>query len=158
VLRAATAQTIADYLSKKIWQPMGAEADASWLIDRGGYEAAFTGLNATVRDYARLGLLLANDGALAGRQVIPAAWVRAATTPAPDSFGPGRMPGLFGYGYQTWILGGERRQFALRGVRGQAIFIDPESKVVLVHTAAGEIGSPVGELVKLWSCVEEQAR
>jgi CubicO group peptidase (beta-lactamase class C family) len=153
VLRAATGTPIADYLSGKIWQPMGAEADASWLVDRGGYEATFTGLNATVRDYGRLGLLLANDGALGGRQVIPAAWVRAATTPPTDKFAPGKAAGLFGYGYQTWILGGKRRQFALRGVRGQAVFVDAESKVVLVHTAAGEIGTPVGELVTLWSRV-----
>ena len=36
----------------------GAEADATWLVDKGGYEAAFTGINATLRDYARLGMLL----------------------------------------------------------------------------------------------------
>jgi CubicO group peptidase (beta-lactamase class C family) len=154
-LRGATGVAVADYLSGKIWQTMGAEADASWLVDRGGYEATFTGLNATVRDYGRLGLLLANDGALGGRQVIPAAWVRAATTPAGDKLGPGNVRGLFGYGYQTWILGGKRRQFALRGVRGQAVFVDAEAKVVLVHTAAGEIGTPVGELVTLWSGVVE---
>ena len=134
---------------------MGAEADASWLVDRGGYEAAFTGLNATVRDYGRLGLLLANDGAAGGRQVIPAAWVRAATTPPAAQFEPGRVPGLFGYGYQTWVLPGARRQFALRGVRGQFVFVDAAAKVVMVHTAAGEIGTPVGELVTLWTRVVE---
>ena len=158
VLRAATGMPIADYLSEKIWQPMGAEADASWLIDKGGHEAAFTGLNATVRDYARLGLLLAHDGAIGSRQLIPAAWVRAATTPPAPQFAPGRVPGLFGYGYQTWILPGNRRQFALRGVRGQFVFVDPAAKVVMVHTAAGEIGTPIGELVSLWSRVAEQAR
>jgi CubicO group peptidase (beta-lactamase class C family) len=153
VVRGATGQPLAEYLSEKVWQPMGAESDASWLVDSGGYEAAFTGLNATVRDYARLGLLLARDGAVGSRQVIPAAWVRAATTPPAPHFAPGRVPGLFGYGYQTWIPGGERRQFALRGVRGQAIFVDPEAQAVLVHTSAAELGTPVGELVTLWSRV-----
>ena len=157
VLRGATGKPLAEYLSEKIWKAMGAEADASWLVDKGGYEAAFTGLNATVRDYARLGMLLANDGAVEGRQLIPAAWVRAATTPPAAHFVPGRVQGLFGYGYQTWILGGSRRQFALRGIRGQFVFVDPAAKVVLVHTAAGEIGTPVGELVSLWSRVVEQA-
>jgi CubicO group peptidase (beta-lactamase class C family) len=127
-------------------------------VDRGGYEAAFTGFNATLRDYGRLGLLLAGDGAMEGRQVIPAAWVRAATTPPAQRLAPGRVPGLFGYGYQTWILPGERRQFALRGVRGQFMFVDPEANVVMVHTAAGEIGAPVGELVTLWSRVAQRAR
>ena len=158
VLRAATGKSIAEYLSEKIWQPMGAEADASWLVDRAGIEAAFTGLNATLRDYGRLGLLLANEGAVGGRQLIPAAWVRAATSPAAPHFAPGRVPGLFGYGYQTWILGGSRRQFVLRGLRGQFVFVDPAAKVVLVHTCAGEIGTPVGELVALWGRVVEQAR
>ena len=40
-----------------------------------------------------------------------------------------------GYGYQVWIFPGERRMFALRGVRGQAIFVDPASRAVMVHTA-----------------------
>ena len=43
VLRAATGRPLADYLSEKIWQPMGAEADASWLIDKGGYEIGLRG-------------------------------------------------------------------------------------------------------------------
>ena len=154
-LRAATGKPLAEYLSTRIWQPMGAEADASWLIDRGGYEAAFTGLNATVRDYGRLGLLLADDGMAEGRQVIPAAWVRAATTPAAEHFEPGRAPGMLGYGFQTWILPGGRRQFALRGVRGQFVFVDAAARVVLVHTAAGEIGTPAGELLALWAGVCE---
>ena len=120
VLRAATGTPLAEYLSAKIWQPMGAEADASWAIDRGGYEAAYFAVNATVRDYARLGMLLANDGVLDGRQIIPAGWVRAATTPAAKQFEPGQTGSSYGYGYQTWILPGPDRQFALRGLRGQA--------------------------------------
>jgi CubicO group peptidase (beta-lactamase class C family) len=153
VVRAAAGKPLADYLSEKIWQPMGAEADASWLIDKGGYEAGYFGINATVRDYARLGMLLANDGKAGGRQLIPAAWVRAATTPAGKQFEAGRM-GVFGYGYQTWILPGPARQFFLRGLRDQAVFVDPKSKSVLVHTAAGEIGaSALWELLALWSAV-----
>ncbi len=152
VLRAATGRPLAEYLSEKIWQPMGAEADASWNIDQGGDEAAFIGVNATVRDYARLGMLLANDGALDGRQIIPAAWVRAATTPSAKQFEPGQTNMLYGYGYQTWILPGKERQFMLRGLRGQNVFVDPQSKLVLVHTAAGDVGdSGMGERIALWN-------
>ena len=79
VLRAAVGKPLAEYLSEKIWQPMGAEADASWLMDAGGQELGFMGLNATLRDWGRLGLLLANYGKLNGRQIIPEEWVRAAT-------------------------------------------------------------------------------
>lgn len=81
VLRIAVGVPLADYLSEKVWKPMGAEAHATWLIDAAGYEVGFVGLNATLRDYGRLGLLLANEGVVAGRQVVPVAWVRAMTTP-----------------------------------------------------------------------------
>jgi CubicO group peptidase (beta-lactamase class C family) len=154
VLRAATGKPLAEYLSEKIWQPMGAEADASWIIDKGGYEAAYFGVNATVRDFARLGMLLANDGALDGRQIIPAGWVRAATTPPAKQFQPGQASSFFGYGYQTWILPGKERQFVLRGLRGQSVFVDPKSKLVMVHTAARDVGDlGIGELMALWSAV-----
>ena len=153
VVRAATGKPLAEYFSEKIWQPMGAEADASWIIDKGGYEVAYIGVNARLRDYARLGMLLGNDGALDGRPIIPASWVREATTPPAAQFQPGQMAPSFGYGYQTWILPGNQRQFALRGLRGQAVFVDPTSKLVMVHTAAREIADPGMELIQLWSGV-----
>jgi CubicO group peptidase (beta-lactamase class C family) len=124
--------------------------DASWAIDRGGYETAYFAVNATVCDYARLGMLLANDGALDGRQIITAGWVRAATTPAAPQFEPGQATRFFGYGYQTWIVPGPDRQFVLRGLRGQAVFVDPKSKLVLVHSAARDVGDLGPELTALW--------
>jgi CubicO group peptidase (beta-lactamase class C family) len=154
VLRAATGKPLAEYLSEKIWQPMGAEADASWTIDKGGYEAAYFGINATVRDYARLGMLLANDGALDGRRIIPAGWVRAATTPPAKQFQPGQASSFFGYGYQIWILPGKEREFMLRGLRGQSVFVNPKAKLVMIHTAAGTVGdSGMAERIALWSGV-----
>jgi CubicO group peptidase (beta-lactamase class C family) len=104
VLRAATGKPLAEYLSERIWQPMGAEADASWIIDKGGYETAYFGINAIVRDYARLGMLLAHDGVLDGRQIIPASWVRVATTPPAKQFEPVHSGSVLRYGYQTWIV------------------------------------------------------
>jgi CubicO group peptidase (beta-lactamase class C family) len=150
VLRAATGKPLAESLSERIWQPMGAEADASWIVDKGGYEVAYLGVNATVRDYARLGMLLANDGALDGRQIIPAGWVRAATTPPAKQFEPGQANSILGYGYQTWILPGNQRQFMLRGLRGQGVFVDPKSKLVMVHTAAGDVGDYLMVMLALW--------
>ena len=131
VLRSAVGRSLADYLQDKIWEPMGAEADATWLIDRAGQEAAYCCLNAVLRDYARLALLLAHDGHWRGRQIIPAAWIEDATRVRPDQ----PQPGTGGYGYQVWILPSERRMFRLSGIRGQAIYIDPTSRLVMVHTA-----------------------
>jgi CubicO group peptidase (beta-lactamase class C family) len=154
VVRWATGRWLADYLAEKIWQPMGAEADATWLVDAGGYETAYFGINATLRDYARLGMLLANDGALGGRQIVPAAWVRAMTTPPAPQFRPGLTGVLLGYGYQTWIVDERRRQFMLRGFRGQAIYVDPKAKLVMVHTRAGTTNDGgTGETLALWNGV-----
>jgi CubicO group peptidase (beta-lactamase class C family) len=62
VLASAIGRPVAEYLEQKIWQPIGAEADATWLVDNSGQEATYCCLNAVLRDYARLGLLLAHDG------------------------------------------------------------------------------------------------
>ena len=134
VLREAVGMTLADYLSQKIWQPMGAEADATWVVDAAGYELGYVGINATLRDWGRFGLLLAGYGALHGRQIIPADWVRAATRPQAPHLQVGVATPYNGYGYQTWIID-RRNRFAALGLHGQAIFVDPYTKLVVVHTA-----------------------
>ena len=138
VLHAAVGTPVADYLSSRIWQPLGAEADAAWAIDRTEQEATFCCLSATLRDYARLGLMLAHDGAWNGRQIVPRDWVVEATTASPERphLRPGRAtPQSFGYGYQVWLPPGPRRTFALIGIHGQSIIVDPTSKLVMVQTA-----------------------
>jgi CubicO group peptidase (beta-lactamase class C family) len=153
VLRSAVGRPVAEYLREKIWEPMGAEADATWLIDRSGQEATYCCLNAVLRDYARLGLLLAHDGRLGDRQVIPKTWVHAATTVSANDW---HLKVVwfrvnFGYGYQTWVFAGERRMFALLGVHGQAIYVDPSSRLVMVHTAVRErANDPNEETIALW--------
>ena len=154
VLRNAVGRPVAHYLQEKIWEPMGAEADATWLIDRAGQEATYCCLNAVLRDYARLGLLLAHDGHWRGRQIIPAAWIKEATIVHPGQ----PQPATGGYGYQVWILAGEHRMFALRGVRGQAIYVDPVSGLVMVHTAVRKQARDPGvrEATALWQGLVRQ--
>jgi CubicO group peptidase (beta-lactamase class C family) len=161
VLRAATNLPPAEYLQSRIWQPIGGEADATWLVDKSGQEATYCCLNAVLRDYARLGLLLAHDGNWHGRQIIPAAWVMDATTVRADQphLRVGTATRSFGYGYQTWILSGERRMFFFWGVRGQRIFVDPQSKLVMVNTAVHKLPVDVPRLQEtdaLWSALVRQ--
>jgi CubicO group peptidase (beta-lactamase class C family) len=160
VLRSAVGRPVADYLQEKIWEPMGAEADATWLIDRSRQEATYCCLNAVLRDYARLGLLLAHDGNWRGRQIIPRAWIEDATRVPPDQphLRPGTARPFFGYGYQVWIFPGERRMFALLGVRGQAVFVDPASRLVMVHTAVRKQARDPGgrEAIALWQSLVHQ--
>jgi CubicO group peptidase (beta-lactamase class C family) len=153
VLRAAVGMPLATYLSQKIWQPMGAEANATWIVDKGGYETGYCCINATLRDYGRFGLLLANDGALDGRQIIPAEWVKAATTASAPHLRVGVATQYNGYGYQTWLIDGTEPRFAAFGIHGQAIFVDPAAKLVVVHTAVwadANDRAARGEQFRLW--------
>ena len=155
VLRTAIGMPLADYASQRLWQPIGAEAPANWVLDTTGQEAGFFGYSAVLRDWARLGILLANDGAWNGRQIIPRQWLIAATAIAPgeEYLAPRQATSYFGYGYQTWIFPGPRRQFALLGIHGQSIYIDPAARLVLVHTAVRPKASRdpgVVEQVTLW--------
>jgi CubicO group peptidase (beta-lactamase class C family) len=85
--------------------------------------------------------------------------VKAATTPPAKQFEPGSIPGLLGYGYQTWILPGKERQFLLRGLRGQAIYVDPKHRLVMVRTAAGNsTDNSLGETLSLWDAAVAYAR
>ena len=161
VLRAATGVPVADYLGDKIWGAIGTEADASWTIDSTGQETTFCCFNATLRDYARLGRLLAHDGAWEGRQLIPRQWLLDATTVNPSNayLAPRAATPYFGYGYQVWILPGEQRSFALIGIRGQMILVDPASKLVMVHAAVRKKPSDrasSADLIALWLGVVAQ--
>jgi CubicO group peptidase (beta-lactamase class C family) len=156
VISRATKTSLSDYVAAKLWQPMGAEAPASWILDTRGNEVAYCCFNATLRDYARLGGLLADDGVWNGSQIIPKQWVHDATTPASPLLAPGAGGRRYGYGYQLWLLPGERHQFALRGIHGQTIMIDPASKTVLVHlavrpNATNNVGE--AELMALWNAL-----
>lgn len=148
VLRSATKRTLCDYVGEKIWRPIGAQAQATWLlnpIDK--LEIAQGAFNATLRDYARLGMMMANDGQVGDVTVVSRDHLLAMTDAArqPEAFQPGRMQHhgstYYGYGLQTWIFPGSHRRFALQGIHGQAIFVDPALKLVVVHTAVGKDAS-----------------
>ncbi len=154
VLRNAVNRSAADYLHEKVWELIGAEADATWLIDAQGFEVAHGFFSAVLRDYARLGRMLAHDGAWEGKQIIPSQWMIDATTVRPlDPFlAPGKAMPDFGYGYLMWLLPGARRQFALVGDNGQRICVDPGSKLVMVQTAL----ESSNESWRLWSALVRQ--
>ena len=80
-------------------------------------------------------MLLANYGVLDGREIIPTEWIKAATRPEQAYLRVGAVTAFNGYGYQTWLTSREHSRFAALGVGGQAIFVDPQLKLVVVHTA-----------------------
>ena len=148
VLRNATGKSLSEYLQERIWQPIGTEGDAKWLLDAEGFELPHFGFNAVLRDYARLARLLAHDGAWDGRKIIPAQWMIEATTVRPSDgyLAPGRAERDFGYGYLLWLLPWGQRQFAMFGDFGQRVCVEPASKVVMVQTGLEQ----TPEIWKLW--------
>lgn len=160
VLSHATHMSVAQYTSERIWKKMGMESDASWGRDATGQNITYCCVSATLRDWARLGLMLAYDGKWNGQQIVPRDWVLQATSVAsPDSFlAAGKANLIFGYGYQVWILPGDHRMFALQGMDGQRIIVDPGSKLVLVQTAVWTSDHDPGmrEIYALWYALVAQ--
>ena len=127
VLIGATGKSLSEYTSEKLWMPIGAESPAFWITDDVGVEAGFVGFNATLRDWGRLGLLWANLGAYGGKQIVSSSYMAES-----------RAWKLSGYGHHVWLTGKDTGQVAFAGVRGQSIFVDPVSKLVMVITAVRE--------------------
>lgn len=132
VLERATGRSVSAYMASTIWGPLGAARDATWSLDSkaSGFEKMESGLNATARDYARFGLLFLHGGRSNGRQIVPDAWVRAATAPQvkTDYEDP--------YGYFWWIDGHRPTDFYAFGNYGQYIYVAPRADTVIVRTGS----------------------
>ncbi|MDP3896773.1 MAG: serine hydrolase, partial [Mesorhizobium sp.] len=139
LLARATGRPIRDYLEEKLWHPLGMETAGCWLIDSTGMEMAFGGLNATARDYGKIGELFRNHGLWQGRRIVPADWVRASVTPD----GPHLQPGdtglsdsALGYGYQWWVMDGTEGEYSAIGVYNQFVYVNPARGVTIVKLSA----------------------
>ena len=133
VERVSGGSNLAAYMTQRLWEPVGAEADGFFLLDGRpgvGREFSGAGFNATLRDYGRLGLLMLNGGQAAdGRQILSREWVAESTRPVgPAQDGP---LGPLGYGMQWWTMGLDGAFLAM-GLQGQYIFVDPKSRTVVV--------------------------
>ncbi len=139
VLREATGESLSSYMQSRLWQRIGTEADAYWLVDRNGMELAFGCLNATLRDYARFGQLYLQTGTWEGEQIVPAEWVKRSVRPEAARLQPGPNPSsdsVLGYGYQWWIPGGDEDDFLALGIYNQFIYINPSRSVVIAKSSA----------------------
>ena len=118
-------------MATRLWQPLGAEADATWNLDseRSGFEKLESGLNARAVDYARFGLLFLHNGEWNGRRIVSEDWVRAATGADPTT-GPASY---HGYGYFWWIDVERPGRFYALGKYGQYIYVAPDADAVVVR-------------------------
>ena len=128
-----------EVLSDRIWSKMGMEHDASIIVDSAGSPFTAGGLNLTLRDMARFGEMIRNNGRFNGRQIVPASVVkkiRAGGSPADFAkAGYKLLPG-WSYKSQWWVTHNAHGAFSARGIHGQTIYVDPKAEMVIARFAS----------------------
>ena len=138
VIARATGKDFIEHLSERIWKPLGMEQEADMMIDSLGTPFSAGGLNLSLRDAARFGQTLLQQGEWHGEQVIPAAAVQSISGGAdPAKFAGAGYTTLPGGSYrsQWWMLHNENGAYSARGIHGQAIYIDPAAEMVIARFA-----------------------
>lgn len=149
VVERATGRRYAAHVSDCLWKPLGARDARLWLDRSGGTPRAYSYFVARPRDWLRLGVMVAQRGRHDGRQLLPASWIDAMTTPS---------PGNPNYGFQAWLgspAGGQRTYNRNTGVGtahsapyladdvvffdgggGHRVYVVPSRRLVIVRTGA----------------------
>jgi CubicO group peptidase (beta-lactamase class C family) len=135
VLERTTGTSVSDFMATSLWQPLGAEADATWSLDseRSRFEKMESGVNARAVDYARFGLLFLHNGEWNGRRIVSEEWVRAATS-ADNTTDPAYHSG---YRYFWWMDVERPGRFYALGKHGQYIYVAPDADAVVVRFGSG---------------------
>ena len=144
IIARAEGKRLSEVLSERIWQPLGMEGDADFLIDSTGMAFAGGGLNPCLRDLARFGEAMRLDGAGNGRQVIPSSVVETVRRGGrPEHFSASEFPLLPGwsYGSQWWVSNDNHGTFTARGIHGQTVWIDPVAETVIARFASHPIAA-----------------
>lgn len=147
-LERVTGKRLPQILSEEIWQKMGAQENACYTIDSQGFATADGGLNACLRDYARFGQLMLDNGG----GIIPADWVKATRIGQHGRFEGRYAATLPGGAYRNkfWIDGSPSRALMARGVFGQLIYINNATGVVVAKVSSWpEFVSPELEIATL---------
>jgi len=140
LIETVSGESLSEYCERELWNKIGAEDDAFFY--RGKQQPdilAAAGFCATLRDYGRFGLMMMNGGKVGDSQVVSGDWVRMSTTaegaaePSRPAAGDAYSDSL-GYAYQWWLLDGG--VYMAMGIHGQAIYIDPARRIVIVQTSA----------------------
>jgi len=130
IVEKATGKKLSEYLSEKIWQPLGMEYPATMNIDSRKHQTikAFCCLNARSRDFAKFGRLYLHNGNWFGKQILPEAWVKTSTSIVNNSLDAHGAP----YTYQWRVL--KNGCFYAQGVLGQYIFVCPARNIIIIRT------------------------
>jgi CubicO group peptidase (beta-lactamase class C family) len=130
VIRTATRRHIDDYAREHLFGPLGIK-DFHWKRTPTGHPDTEGGLYLGALDLAKIGYLYVNDGVWAGRRILPAGWVKNATTRHARA-----VAGNWDYGFQWWLTARNGVDvWAGRGFGGQLLIVLPDRDVVGVINA-----------------------
>ncbi|WP_019171784.1 serine hydrolase domain-containing protein [Pseudaminobacter salicylatoxidans] len=139
IIARVAGKSVADLLAERIWSQMGAEQDAYYTVDSIGTPFAGGGLNAGLRDLARIGQLMLDGGVINGRRLIPEAAIDSIRAGgdkmAFEKAGYGLLKG-WSYRGMWWVTHNENGAYMARGVHGQAIYVDPKARMVIARFAS----------------------
>lgn len=144
LVERAVGRDYASYFQQRFWDPLGGQYAELWLDREGGLAMTACCLLASPLDWAKIGMMMLNEGRLHGRQVVPAAWIARMLEPSEQ------YPG---YGYFTWLGAGldavappvakrERQStepflakdlFILSGYGGQRVYVSRQYDLVVVR-------------------------
>lgn len=139
IISRVTGSSVSDQASERFWRRLGMEQSAYYTVDSLGTPFAGGGLSAGLRDLARLGQLVLDQGRLDGEQVFPAEAVRSLRAGGNKAaFARAGYKSLPGGSYRGmwWVFHNSHGAFAARGVHGQTIYVDPTAQMVIVRFAS----------------------
>jgi CubicO group peptidase (beta-lactamase class C family) len=133
VLGRAVNMNLSAYASAKLWKPLGAEKDALWSLDHeNGQEKAFCCINASARDFARIGQLILQKGKWHDEQLLNSNYIDEMLTP--NRLMDNQDEKVEYYGYQWWLLKTDQGTVPyMRGILGQYVMIIPSKNRVVVR-------------------------
>ena len=134
ILEKVTKMTISEYMSEKVWQPIGAKNAALWSLDKkDGREKAYCCFYSNARDFARIGQLYLNGGLWNDKRIVTEKYVEASTCSAYYLKAKNGTPVDF-YGYHLWLTYYKDMDiYYARGIKGQFIIVIPERQLVIVR-------------------------
>jgi hypothetical protein len=153
VIREVTGMSLSAFAEKVLWKPMGAEADATWTTDSKGQEFNCIGFAARLRDWARLGRLVAQRGASEdGKQVVSENWINECTHWGDQDRQCMSLPAhaYSGYKAHMWHNKRDGSRPSFNGFHSQRVIIDMPTQTVLVQTAVDNFGRGMSELNNLF--------
>lgn len=139
ILSRVTGRPLNELLADRVWSRIGAELEAFYTVNSIGTPFAGGGLNAGLRDLARIGQLFLDGGKVDGIAVVPeAALASIARGGSKSAFAAAGYAQLAGWSYRSmwWVTHNPNGAFMARGVHGQSLYIDPVARVVIARFAS----------------------